>query len=99
MNKKYYVYMLECVDGSYYTGMTNDPERRLAEHEEGNDATAYTYSRRPVRLVWHDAFQSPVAAIGGEKQLKGWSRRKKAALIEGRFDLLPELAKSMKVEK
>ncbi|MEZ0486566.1 GIY-YIG nuclease family protein [Fibrella aquatica] len=96
MTNKYYVYMLKCADESYYTGMTNDPERRLAEHEEGNDPTAYTYLRRPVRMVWYEAFQSPVAAIEVEKQIKGWSRRKKQALVEGRFDLLPALSTSRK---
>ena len=96
MTNKYYVYMLECADGSYYIGMTNDPERRLAEHEEGGDPTAYTYLRRPVCMVWYDAFQSPTAAIEVEKQIKGWNRKKKQALVDGRFDLLPELSKSKK---
>jgi putative endonuclease len=94
MNNKYYVYILRCGDGSYYTGVTNDPERRLAEHEEGSDPNAYTYTRRPVELLWYDAFLSPVAAIEVEKQIKGWSRKKKEALIAGNYDLLPELSKS-----
>jgi putative endonuclease len=86
--------MLLCSDGSYYTGVTNDIERRLEEHKEGKDSLAYTYPRRPLRLVWHEQFQSPDAAISVEKQLKGWSRKKKQALVEGRFNLLPELSKS-----
>lgn len=94
--KKYYVYILRCADNTYYTGMTNDPERRLLEHEAGEDVNAYTFSRRPVQLIWYDAFLSPVAAIETEKQIKGWSRRKKEALINGQFDLLPELSKSSK---
>lgn len=71
MNNKYYVYILQCADGTYYTGMTSDPDRRLAEHEEGADSNAYTYSRRPLRLLWHEAFLSPTVAIEVEKQLKG----------------------------
>ncbi|RYF73180.1 MAG: GIY-YIG nuclease family protein [Cytophagaceae bacterium] len=90
--KKYYVYILRCADGSYYTGVTNDPERRLAEHQEGTDVQTYTHTRRPVTLMWYDAFQSPMAAIEVEKQIKGWNRRKKEALIAGQFDLLTELA-------
>ncbi len=90
--KKYYVYILHCADGSYYTGMTNDPERRLQEHEAGTGSAAHTHTRRPVKLVWYDAFQSPMAAIEVEKQLKRWSRRKKEALIAGQFDLLNDLA-------
>ncbi|MBO0931505.1 GIY-YIG nuclease family protein [Fibrella aquatilis] len=90
--KKYYVYPLRCADRTYYTGVTNDPDRRLAEHLEGEDVNAYTYPRRPVELVWYDAFQSPMAAIEVEKQVKNWSRKKKEALIAGKFDLLRELA-------
>ena len=71
--KKYYVYTLRCADGSYYTGVTNDPERRLVEHEEGLDSKAYTYTLRPVELLWYDAFQSPIAAI----ELKAGAGQKK----------------------
>lgn len=91
---KYYVYILECGDRSFYIGMTNNLERRLIEHDTAQDPSAYTYSRQPTKLVWCENFQSPMAAITVEKQLKGWSRKKKEALIAGRFDLLPELAKS-----
>ena len=93
--KKYYVYILHCADGSYYTGVTNDPDRRLQEHEAGADEGAYTFTRRPVKLLWYDAFQTPMAAIDIEKQIKGWSRRKKEALIAGRFDLIHTLARCM----
>ncbi|MBO0937381.1 GIY-YIG nuclease family protein [Fibrella sp. HMF5335] len=93
---KFYVYILRCADGSYYTDITNDPERRLTEHNEGLDLKAYTYTRRPVQLLWYDVFQTPMAAIEVEKQIKGWSRVKKEALINGRFDLLPGLSKTVK---
>ena len=51
--KTYYIYILECSDGSYYTGITNDIERRLIEHQSGEDKKSYTYKKRPVKLVWH----------------------------------------------
>jgi putative endonuclease len=92
MGNKYYVYILKCADNAYYTGVTNNLERRLKEHEEGLDETAYTYSRRPLELVWYDVFLTPRSAIDIEKQIKGWSRRKKEALIEGRFELLHGMA-------
>ncbi|MBD2699911.1 GIY-YIG nuclease family protein [Spirosoma sp. BT702] len=90
----HYVYILQCADGSYYVGMTNNLERRLAEHEEGFDPNSYTYSRRPIQIRWSESFQSPMAAINVEKQLKGWSRKKKEALIDDNYSLLPKLSKS-----
>jgi len=88
-----YVYMIMCRDGTYYTGVTNDVDRRLAQHEAGNDPNAYTYSRRPLKLVYHQIFNEPVAAIEFEKKLKKWSRKKKEALINGDFQNLPNLSK------
>ena len=76
----YYVYMLLCAEGSYYVGITNDPKRRLAEHNLGTIETCYTYTRRPVRIVHCCAFHDVLQAISWEKQLKGWSRAKKRAL-------------------
>jgi putative endonuclease len=93
--KQWYVYILRCADKSYYTGITNNTERRLAEHETGLDTTCYTYHRRPVELVYYAGFSSPEAAISVEKQIKGWGRKKKEALIDGDFDKLKELAVCM----
>jgi putative endonuclease len=90
--KLYYVYILQCVDGSYYTGITNDVERRLNEHNEGLDKKAYTYRRRPVEVVYREVFNEVLQAIAWEKKLKGWSRVKKQAVIKGEWDVLPELA-------
>jgi putative endonuclease len=90
--KKWYVYILLCADDSYYTGVTNDVDRRYAEHETGINKGCYTYHRRPVTLVYQDYFLSPEAAIEAEKQIKGWNRKKKEALIEGDFNKLRELA-------
>ena len=93
--KTYSVYILKCNDGSYYTGVTNDLERRVAEHKEGLDAKSYTFKRRPVTLVFQYEFQNSGDAIEIEKQIKKWSVKKKQALINGNFDLLPALSKKI----
>lgn len=87
-----YVYILACADDSYYVGVTNNIDRREAEHNEGTSDTAYTYSRRPVKLVYVEMFLDPIQAIDFEKKLKGWSRAKKKAWIEERYNDLPNLA-------
>ena len=79
----YFVYILRCSDGSYYTGITNNLDRRLAQHQQGYNPGSYTSFRRPVELVYACDFTSPKQAIAFEKQLKGWSRAKKEALIAG----------------
>jgi putative endonuclease len=89
----YYVYILQCADGSYYTGMTNSMDRRLAEHEKGLIPTCYTYNRRPVVLKYCQDFQYVNDAIRREKQIQKWSRKKKEALINGDFEELMRLAK------
>jgi putative endonuclease len=91
--KQYFVYILLCNDGSYYTGVTNNLERRLYEHESGLDPKSYTFSRRPLKLVFSEYFVDINQAIALEKQVKGWNRKKKEAIIQGRWDLLPELSK------
>ncbi|MGE0213952.1 MAG: GIY-YIG nuclease family protein [Parvibaculaceae bacterium] len=90
-----WVYLLRCCDESYYVGLTrNDtPERRLSQHQEGADPKAFTYSRRPVSLPWSQYFTRLTDAIAAERQLKGWSRAKKGALIRGDFDALALLSK------
>lgn len=85
--------MVECSDESYYTGVTNDVDRRVWEHNEGIDPESYTYSRRPVKLVYSEYYQYVYDAIGREKQIKRWSRAKKKALIESDENKLIELAK------
>ena len=87
-----YVYILKCADGSYYTGVTNSIERRFAEHQSGINNACYTYTRLPVELVFIEQFQRYDQAIAFEKQIKGWSRKKKEALIEKNYALLKELA-------
>ena len=90
--KFYFVYILKCLDVSYYVGITSNLDRRVTEHNAGKYADAYTYSRRPVELVWCQEFLEPNQAISFEKKIKNWSRAKKEAVIKGEWDLLPILA-------
>ncbi len=88
-----FVYILECADRSYYVGITRrSVEQRLAEHNLGL-VRGHPKQRRPVRLVYTQPFERLVDAIAAERQLKGWSRAKKAALIMGDLGSLPRLAK------
>ncbi len=91
--RSYYVYMLLCVDGRYYVGVTNNVDRRFAEHADGADPDAWTFHRRPVQLVYVQPFQQVQEAIAWEKQLKRWSSAKKRALAANNFDALKDLAK------
>jgi len=91
--KNYYVYILECSDKSYYTGVTNNLEKRLAEHQAG-DIHGYTSARLPVKIIYSASFSDINEAIKCEKQIKGCSRKKKEALIRGDFDSLIQLSKS-----
>jgi len=90
---QYFVYILICSDQSYYTGITNDLERRFTEHETGFNRQCYTYKKRPLELVFHERFEDVNQAIAFEKQVKGWNRKKKEAIINGQWELLPGLYK------
>ena len=92
--KRYYVYILECIDKSYYTGITSNLEKRLTEHYHGLDSTCYTFPKRPVILKFVAEFQDVNDAIAREKQIKGWNRKKKEALIKGDFNQLVKLSRS-----
>ena len=85
------VYILRCADGSYYTGHTDDLDARLAAHEEG-DKEGYTKGRRPVILAFHEEFPTRAEALAAERQIKGWARDKKQALILGDWAALTRLA-------
>ena len=87
-----HVYILRCADGSFYVGSTTDLRRRVGQHERGEGA-AYTRRRLPVELVFSQEFDRVDDAFTVEKQAQNWSRAKRIALIEGRLDLLPALAK------
>ena len=88
----FYTYMLRCSDGSYYVGHTDDLDRRVHNHDTGI-CGGYTSRRRPVTLVWAADHQSRTVAFAMERQIKGWSRAKKEALMCGDFDALPGLAR------
>jgi len=88
---KGYMYILQCADGSYYTGSTNNLELRLAQHQTGEGAN-HTKKRLPVKLVYYEEYQRIDEAFYREKQVQGWRREKKEALIRGDYNLLPELA-------
>ena len=88
---KGYMYILLCADGSYYTGSTIDLERRLEQHQNGEGAN-HTKKHLPVTLLYYEEYPRIDEAFYREKQVQGWSRKKKEALIEGNSNLLPELA-------
>lgn len=90
---KGFMYILLCADGSYYTGSTTDLERRLEQHQNGEGAN-HTKKRLPVSLLYYEEYSRIDEAFYREKQVQGWSRKKKEALIEGKNDLLPLLAKA-----
>jgi len=89
---KAWVYILRCSDGSYHTGSTNNLERRLAQHAAG-EGGQWTRSRLPVHLIFAQDFPSEHEAFLCERQIKGWSRAKKEALIRGDWDGLHDIVK------
>lgn len=86
------MYILKCADDTYYTGSTIDLERRLIQHHNGKGAN-YTIERLPVELVYYEEYHRIDWAFYREKQVQGWSRKKKEALINGDLKNLPHLAK------
>ncbi|WP_440683059.1 GIY-YIG nuclease family protein [Cysteiniphilum halobium] len=82
-----FVYILECSDGSYYTGSTKNVELRLWEHQNSQGAN-HTRKRLPVKLVFVEQFDRIDEAYAREKQIQGWSRKKKEALIQGDYNQL-----------
>ena len=90
--RRYWVYMVLCGDGSYYVGIINNVELRVAQHNDGLDPHCYTFLRRPVSLVYTAEFDQPNKAIAWEKHLKGWSRGKKEALVASNWAELKRLS-------
>lgn len=86
------MYILQCSNGAYYTGSTTDLELRLEQHQAGEGAN-FTKEHLPVSLVYYEEFQRIDDAYYREKQVQGWSRAKKEALIKGETNLLNELSK------
>ncbi len=88
------MYILVCSNGRYYTGSTKNLEKRFSEHQSGNGAN-FTKKNLPVELVYYEEYQRIDEAFYREKQVQGWSRKKKEALINGNQETLPKLAKKI----
>lgn len=87
-----YVYILQCSDGAYYVGQTNDLKVRLSVHNSGK-GPKFTATRTPVKLLYYESFSNRAKAMARESQLKRWSRPKKEALINQDIQKLHSLAK------
>jgi predicted GIY-YIG superfamily endonuclease len=88
----YFIYILKCADDSFYVGYTSSLDDRINAHNEGKGAL-YTAKRRPVKLVYSEQLKDQKSAIRRERQLKGWSKAKKQALINGNVEKLKLLSK------
>lgn len=91
---KGYMYILECSDGTYYTGSTKYLDLRIEQHQSGEGAK-YTVKRLPIKLIYYEEYDRIDDAFYREKQVQGWSRKKKDALIKGEPYLLHKLAKKV----
>ena len=87
-------YILRCSDGSYYIGHTDSLERRIGQHSTGAIAGCYTFDRRPLSLVFSHEFSAREEALASERQIKGWGRKKKEAMIRGDWTEVSRLARS-----
>jgi len=90
----FWVYVLRCTDGSYYTGHTDNLEIRIAQHSSGAIPSCYTFSRRPLECVFSQEFPTREEALASERQVKGWGRKKKEAMIRGDWAEVSRLARS-----
>ena len=90
----FWAYLLKCSDGSYYFGHTDDLDGRIGAHQSGL-IEGYTKKRRPVMLVWSQTFSERDEAFRAERQIKGWNRAKKEALVRGDWDGLRILSRKM----
>jgi len=89
-----WMYILECSDDSYYVGSTKNLDLRFSQHQSGK-GSKYTSGRLPVTLVYSEEYDRVSDAFYREKQVQGWTRRKREALINGSFELLPALARKV----
>jgi predicted GIY-YIG superfamily endonuclease len=88
----FWVYILRCSDGRFYTGHTDNLDRRIAEHQHGGFCD-FTSRRKPVAVVWSEWFETRLEALEAEKRIKPWSRAKKGALIRGDWNMVSLFAK------
>jgi predicted GIY-YIG superfamily endonuclease len=89
----FWLYILECSDGSYYVGHTDDLEKRFHEHQSGI-LKGYTHTRRPVKLIFQQMFSSREDAFTAERKTKGWSRKKKEAMMRGDWEEVSRLGRA-----
>jgi putative endonuclease len=89
----FWVYILKCADNSYYTGHTDNLENRMAQHHDKAIVGCYTATRQPVQLIFSELFTTRHEALASERQIKGWSRKKKEALMRGDWKAVSHHAK------
>ena len=94
--KMFWVYILRCADGSYYTGHSDNLEMRIGQHQAG-ECAGYTVTRRPLELIWSQECPTREEALSAERQIKGWSRKKKEAMMRGDWAEVSRLAQSKSV--
>lgn len=90
---KGYMYILKCANAEYYTGSTNDLEKRIEQHKNG-EGSNFSWRYMPVELVYYEEFSHVAAAFKREKQIQKWSRKKKEALMKGDIEKLKALSKN-----
>jgi putative endonuclease len=95
---RFVTYMLQCADNSYYVGPTDNIDQRFYQHQVGK-VDGYTKTRLPVRLVWMQVFTTRDAAFRAERRIKGWSRSKKMAFVQGDWEAISKLANTKKSMK
>ena len=93
----FWMYILHCADGSYYTGHTDNLDKRIQEHHAGAIPSCYTFNRRPLHLAFSQDFPTREEALASEQQIKGWSRKKKEAMMKGDWAEVSRLAQSARV--
>jgi predicted GIY-YIG superfamily endonuclease len=90
----FYVYILKCADNSYYTGHTDNLEQRMMQHQQRYFRSCYTATRLPVELVYSQSFATREEALASERQIKGWSRKKKEAMMRVDWNEVSRLAQN-----
>jgi predicted GIY-YIG superfamily endonuclease len=91
MQNHFYMYILKCVNGAYYVGHTDNIDQRMSEHNLGLISSCYTKNKRPVELVFLQDFPTRDSAFNAERQIKGWSRKKKEAFIRGDWEEIKKI--------
>jgi putative endonuclease len=96
MQNNFFLYILKCNDDSYYIGHTDNIDKRLSEHHLGLISNCYTKNKRPLELLFVQQFSTRDDAFHAERQIKGWSRKKKEALMESDWQEIKKLNDAQK---